>query len=475
VEGSRRPNVVLLVLDALRADAVEPFGAPAGSSPTLARLAERGVAVPGVRSTASWTLPAHTSMFTGQLARAAGLGQAPGQTPQGAATVVRTKGDRLLAEVLRRSGYVTWGVTTNMWCGKTAGFDTGFTEFVEMDTSRHGELGGNLRQRLRWDWEAVLGRGDDGAAQAEQVVGRWLSSSEQRPFFLFANLLETHSPYLPPRSYAPSPLERLRAADEAHRYLTFEGITRAGLGLGRIPERVIERMRRFYAACVCYADDWVGRLLDSLEAVGKLEDTLMLVCADHGENLGEGGLISHGLSLDDRLLRVPFIAAGPGAAEFQGMSSLVELPTRVAAAIGLSDHPWDQTLRTGLPVAQWDPLRPTKEQLDAFAAKLGLGEAEVRRLAAPMTCAVSGHLKLVRGSDESDEALYDLDTDPLELTPLREPDQIAARAGEALEALRAAVNHPAAQEIAEPTALPEPSDDDESADLERKMRLLGYM
>jgi arylsulfatase A-like enzyme len=273
VGSSRRPNVVLLVLDALRADAVEPFGAPAGSSPTLASLAGRGVAIPDVRTTASWTLPSHTAMFSGQLARAAGLGQAPGQTPQGAAPAVRAQRERLLAEVLRQSGYATWGVTANLWCGKSSGFDTGFTEFVEMDTSRYGQLGGNLRQRLRWDWEAVRGRGDDGAAQAERVVGDWLRSGEERPFFLFVNLLECHSPYLPPRAYVPSPLERLRAADETHKYLTLEAITQACLGMRTIPKPAIERLRRFYAACLRYADDWVGRLLQSLEAQGKLDDT----------------------------------------------------------------------------------------------------------------------------------------------------------------------------------------------------------
>ena len=66
----RPPNVLLLVLDALRADAVEPFGAPPGSSPALAELARRGRAVEGVRATASWTLPSHIAMFTGQPARA---------------------------------------------------------------------------------------------------------------------------------------------------------------------------------------------------------------------------------------------------------------------------------------------------------------------------------------------------------------------------------------------------------------------
>jgi arylsulfatase A-like enzyme len=132
--ADRRPNILLLVLDALRADAVEPFGAPPGSSPALAELARRGTAVPGAHSTASWTLPSHIAMFTGQLARGLGLGQAPGQSPQGAAPQVRAQSERLLASVLQEAGYETRGVTTNVWAGPASGFDTGFDEFVELDT-----------------------------------------------------------------------------------------------------------------------------------------------------------------------------------------------------------------------------------------------------------------------------------------------------------------------------------------------------
>jgi arylsulfatase A-like enzyme len=476
VDSAGHPNVVLLVLDALRADAVEPFGAPAGASPALADLARGGTAVSGVRSTASWTLPSHTAMFTGELARGLGLGQAPSQTPQSAAPVVRAQRDRLLAEVLRRAGYTTRGVTTNVWAGKSSGFDTGFDEFVELDTSRHNELGGGIRQRLKWDWEGVRGRGDDGAAQAEVVIGRWLSDQAgAHPFFLFVNLVECHSPYVPPRPYGASALTRLRAADDAQRYLTFEGITRACLGVEQVPEGALRRMRHLYAESVRYVDDWVRRLLESLADKGMIDDTLVIVCSDHGENLGEGGLVTHGLSLDDRLLRVPLITAGPGAAEFEGMLSLAELPARTAAAVGLDQHPWGPGLVDGLPVAQWDPLRLPQAQLEEFAQRLGLGQEEVRRITSPLTCAVSGGFKLVRGVDESDESLFDLDADRLELSPLRHEGAMAARAGSTLRSLRAAVHHPAAHASAEPATAPDQISADEAADIERKMRLLGYM
>jgi arylsulfatase A-like enzyme len=476
VTARARRNVVLLVLDALRADAVEPFGAPPGSSPTLAELAKRGMAVAGVRSTASWTLPSHTAMFTGELARGLGLGQAPDQSPQGAAPVVRAQSDRLLATVLRRSGYETRGVTTNVWAGKASGFDTGFDEFIELDTSRHAQLGGGIRQRLRWDWEAVRARGDDGAAEAEASIGGWIEQLSGQPFFWFANLVECHSPYLPPRGFAgASLLTRLRAADEASRYLNFDSIVESWLGVSRVPERAFARMRQLYAASLRYVDDWVRRLLASLDRAGALESTLVVVCSDHGENLGEGGLMTHGLSLDERLLRVPLIAAGPGAAAFEGMASLAELPARIAAAVQLDDHPWSDGLLAGLPVAQWDPFELSEGRIGELIEQWGLGEEAVRRLTSPLTCAVAGRFKLVRGAEPSNEALYDLDADPLELAPLRDEGAMAARAGDKLAALRAAVNHPAVQATSAVTVEPDVLSPVEAEDIERKMRLLGYL
>jgi arylsulfatase A-like enzyme len=476
IDRTDRPNVLLLVLDTLRADAAEPYGAPAGSSPALADLARRGMAVPRVRSTASWTLPSHVAMFTGQLARSLGLGQAPEQTPHGAAPVVRAQRELLLAEVLRKCGYATRGVTTNLWAGQASGFDTGFEEFAELPTSRQTQLGGRFRHRVRWGLEGVRSRVDDGAAQAWRVMERWSTELDERPFFWFVNLVECHSPYLPPRPYdEASALTRLLAADEAYRYLTLEAILRACLGALAVPDPALRRMRHLYAGSLRYVDDWVTRVLTALSRTGVIDDTLVIVCADHGENFGEGGLMAHSLSVDDRLLHVPFIVAGPGVEAFDGMLSLAELPARVADAIGLEQHPWGSGLIAGLPVAQWDPFELTDERAAELTTEWRLDDAGAQRLRAPITCAVSGRFKLVRGKNETDEALYDLDADPLELAPLRDGGAIAARAGDALPALRAAVHSPAAQRTAEVALVPDEASAEEVADIERRMKLMGYM
>ena len=110
-----RPNLVLVVFDTARADAFEPYGAPAGSSPAVAQLAASGVAHQHTYSTASWTAPSHGSMFSGQLPRSAGMGHVGGTTPKAMQAAMGENAGVLLPNVLRAAGYATLGVSTNLW------------------------------------------------------------------------------------------------------------------------------------------------------------------------------------------------------------------------------------------------------------------------------------------------------------------------------------------------------------------------
>src|SRR5688572_24211550 len=169
------PNVLLIVFDTARADAFEPYGAAAGASPAVADLAGAGAALPDVRSTACWTIPSHASMFTGLLPRAAGLGRAPGGTPAGCRPVMEAHAPRLLPEVLRRAGYRTRGISTNLWITEGSGFATGFDEFRTIEATRQPDMvGAGMRSRAAWALDALRARSDDGAAEAGAVLRGWL-------------------------------------------------------------------------------------------------------------------------------------------------------------------------------------------------------------------------------------------------------------------------------------------------------------
>jgi arylsulfatase A-like enzyme len=470
-----RPNVLLVVMDTARVDAFEPYGASAGATPAVAQLAARGVAARDAFATASWTLPSHASMLTGLMPRAIGLTQPPGGTPQGARPLLEAARARLLPEVLRSSGYEAVGMTANLWVSPHAGFDTGFDRFEYVHAQRQVRMeegGGDVRARLGWALEGLRARADDGAAAVEAKLGELISRGRERPFFCLVNLIEAHSPYLPPRPYNDlSARDRIRAATEAERHLSFEGICRACLGEFDIPARALERMRHLYGRSVRYLDDWLGRVLEALDAGGTLDGTLVVVTSDHGENLGEGGLIGHAFSLDDRLLRVPLVAAGPGAERFDEphATTLASLPRAVAEAIGLERHPWGaEELPEGVAVAQFDSPGPsTHPRVAHYIEQWDVDPAEYWRLDEPLSCATDGRRKLERRGER--ELLFDLEADPLELDP-REPD-----ASPAVERLRDALRHPAVTADRTPAADAEPADPEEVGELEAQMKLLGYM
>jgi arylsulfatase A-like enzyme len=476
-----RPNVILLVLDAVRRDALEPYGAPPGRSPAIADLARRGVAAPDVYATACWTVPSHASLFTGLLPRAAGLSRvASWSSSHGAMEPLR---HRVLPEVLRRDGYATAAVTANLWVSERSGFANGFDEVASVDINRHGTLqrSGGLRDRYRWVTAAARGRGDDGAGAAQAVIGDWIERARRdgQPFFWFANLMEAHSPYLPPRPYGEvSTLDRIRAADESRRYYTLGPIWGAAIGRRVVPEATLERMRRLYAGAVRLLDDWVAALLERLDTAGLFDDTLVIVTSDHGENFGENGLIAHAHSLDNRLIHVPFVVAGPGDA-LTPPRSLAEVPRFVADAVGLAEHPWHEELPEGAGIAQFDPpVDADDPRLQENIGELGWTDDNVRRFTTPLTCAARDGVKVLLRGDV--EELYDVSVDPLESAPLS-PEALAPERRAIVGDLRRALEHPVAtaRGIAPPAAAAAAASREPSAeelrDIEERMRLLGYL
>lgn len=478
-----RPNVLCVVFDTARADCLEPYGATPGSSPTVAQLAISGTAVERAYATACWTLPSHASMFTGLLPRAARLGGPVTKhlDVRGAMEGLR---DRVLPAVLRDHGYRTAAISTNVWISERNGFATGFDEFVTVDTGRQAKLHLDAPwRRLRWAVEGTRSRVDDGAAESAEILGRWIDTVDERsPWFWFVNLTECHSPYLPPRPYNDlGPLDRWRAAGEARRHLTLGAIWRACLAEFDIPDPALARMRHLYRRSIRYMDDWLAQILERLDARGLLERTLILVLSDHGENFGEGGLLAHGFSLDDRLTRVPLVASGPGTDAIERrVTSLVELPRLIARAVHLDHHPWDEALPPGAAIAQFNaPVGPDDARAREVRESWGLDDAGYHRLTTRFVSATDGRLKLVREASGV-ERLYDLRADPLEVTP-QPADTLDG--DEALATLRTALDHPAATATAPPhglepaaTAAEQPTvDSDEVAEIEERMKLLGYM
>ena len=123
--------------------------------------------------------------------------------------------------VLRENGYRTKAVSANMWVCESSGFDIGFDDFVSINAKRTAKMDrAGLRARAKWRFEAVQARVDDGAEEAGRIIRGWANDPGDEPFFWFVNLVECHSPYLPPTPYnSLGVVDRARAADEASEFL----------------------------------------------------------------------------------------------------------------------------------------------------------------------------------------------------------------------------------------------------------------
>ncbi|HYZ91760.1 MAG TPA: sulfatase [Actinomycetota bacterium] len=472
-----RPNIIVVVFDTARADAFEPHGAPAGSTPMFAQLASSGALHRKAIAPCNWTMPSHVSMFSGLLPRTAGLSMLPHGERANCRIVMEAHRDRWLPVVLGRAGYHTAAATTNAWVSNQIGFDLGFDEFRNLVGKRVNRMADpSLKASFRWYAHAFLARVDNGLSVVERRMNDWISQTP-RPFFWFVNLIECHSPYLPPRPYNDlGPLRRLLAGRDARRYQTLEGVWKACATETPPPRPSLERMRRLYDRSIRMMDDWLARLCERLDAAGLLDDTLLVVTSDHGENFGEGHLFGHAVSLDDRLLHVPLVFAGPGAAQApEGVSSLAALPAYIARAVGLDDHPWSDP-DEGIAVAQYDLTPSPDDPRLAMIRQWRPTDEGYRRFAYAGTAATDGRYKLVTLGDA--ERLYDVEADPHEIAPMRAdagPADVVERLRRALsrsgetewtpdvEALRAAGPEQ-----------PEPSPD-EVKELEDRMRLLGYL
>ena len=265
--------------------------------------------------------------------------------------------------MLGAAGYRTGAVCSNLWIGPQTGFDVGFESFAPVDTRRQAEMcEDSLRSKARWLAEGVRARVDDGAAEAGRALTAFLDArrhGDDRPFFGFVNLVEAHSPYLPPLPYNDlGPIGRGRAAIEARRHLTMGEIWRACAGGFDVPEdgaRADAEPLRLGA--VRLLDDWLERVLTDLDRRGILDETIVIVTSDHGENFGEGGLMGHAYSLDQRLIRLPFAAAGPLALSRTARSRWPRCRRCSATAAGVEEHPYERAAgeSDGLVVAQFDP------------------------------------------------------------------------------------------------------------------------
>jgi len=414
------PNVLLIVLDTVRADAWELYGNDETVAPNLTRLAERGVVFEQAWANAPWTLPSIASAFTGRLPHELSMDW----------TSALGHAHPTLAEALSGRGWLTGGFVGNTrYCSRETGLARGFVHYEDYRLSWADFVfcTGLGREVLLSDVPLRLGYLDwPGRKRADEVSGgflRWLDQHPRRPFFAFLNYWDAHDPYIAPEPFREH-WPRTKQEDQLMRHWWW-------IVKRPVTDEQVAMLRGAYEDCIRALDHKVGQLLDDLESRGRLEDTILIVTSDHGEHFGEHNLFLHGNSVYEPLVHVPLIVAWPGeiprGVRVHAPVALNGLPNTV---LQLIDEP--QAFSGASWVKHWTGHRRPAAAPELQVAELAsqpdnppcYGRSPICRHG-PMRCIREGRLKYIRAG-ESAEELYDLRDDPGETNNLIDDPQYAA-------------------------------------------------
>jgi arylsulfatase A-like enzyme len=327
------PNVLILILDTARADHLSSYGYDRATTPHIDGLAREGMLFERAYSTSHWSSPGHIAILEGHYD--------PGRVPSRFRP--RSATHFPLAEVLARRGYATFASSANnMWFTPKAGFGYGFSRFeVYFHT-----VADTLARTFYGKMPLVVARDPGGwfdapwrkrAPESNRELLDWIDRTRQlgRPFFAVVNYMDAHDPYWPPEPFT-------------HRFnptLTRRGLL--ALHSGSHPKSNLtpaqwQMVVDAYDSSLAYLDAALGDLFTELKRRGSLDDTILVITADHGEALGEEGRSGHVAPiLRQEVTRVPLIVRFPRAVSagqrIRRPVSLRQIPATITALLGLTE------------------------------------------------------------------------------------------------------------------------------------------
>jgi arylsulfatase A-like enzyme len=443
-------NVLLIVWDTVRAQNLSLYGYGRPTTPNLERFAARGVRFDLAFATAPWTLPSHASLFTGRWPHEVGVGWTSPLRPD-----VPT-----LAEYLGSRGYDTAGFVANLeYCGRETGLARGFAHYEDYPIGLYETfaryVGLGHRMELP-DWaclaerlvEKTTGRSLElnprsaehakRGAEVDRAFLDWLSwqRERRRPFFAFLNYNDAHTPYEPPDPSIPGFGLRPATCHDRLKLRRWNGLEKASLAY-----EDVRMAADVYDDCIAYLDRRLGALLDELGRRGVLDDTLVIVAADHGEHLGDHLLFFHGCSLYRQVVQVPLVIVEPKGVPADRVVvepvSLRDVPATIVDLLGPGrDAPFPGRSLTRFWIGDRGESGMRSEPLLMETAKPLVLTNEGREPAAkgPMKALIDEGMHYIQAGDGSEE-LYNLRSDPEERLNLAG----GTRAGEFLQRFRASL------------------------------------
>jgi arylsulfatase A-like enzyme len=394
--GSRARHVIFISLDTTRPDHIGCYGNPWISTPNLDRLAGESILFTQYMTVVPTTLPSHTSLFTGKYPHRHG-------NPQNGYMV--NKENVMLAEILKGAGYKTLGFIGSFALDSRFDFAQGFDHYDQSYERFVGD--GKLTEHER-----------SASSVTQSVISHLKAWSSRQPLFLFAHYFDPHKPFDPPAPY--DTMYRWEGAESvsSDKHITVN--YPCPHALSDEHWQLSKQAALGYAGEISYMDHHLGKLLDYVQQKGILDDAILVVTSDHGENFWEHmPYFHHGTSTHQTsmhavcMIRLPDAAHG-GTIVNQPLSSIDILPTVLAylhlpAPDGIDGRPFDlhncaASIGDRVIYGQATLTSPWK----APAVASGWQHANKAR------CVRSGNLVYMQAPFASSEELYDLSSDPYE-------------------------------------------------------------
>ena len=275
-----QPNILIYLVDTLRADRIGAYGFPGRVSPNIDRFAARNVKFDLAFSQSSWTKTAVASIFTGLLPLSHQVLGRDDALPETLST---------LPAELRSNGYETVGFSTNPNITKQFGFDRGFDSFFYLPGQPH-----------------------EFSDAVTRSFSEWLRArSRSAPFFAYLHTMDPHGPYTPKPEYRKRFAPQTRTSLELPRPWLIKDALSADPLLTL--EEIREDLESLYIGEIAQNDSEFGAVLDLLQGEGLLDETLVIFTSDHGEEFFDHGQWAHGKTLYREVLHVPLIVKFAGS------------------------------------------------------------------------------------------------------------------------------------------------------------------
>jgi arylsulfatase A-like enzyme len=313
----RSPDVIVVLIDTLRADHVGAYGGPAGLTPFLDSFAASGVTFTNAYSTSTFTNTVVASLFTSRY---------PSQHHVASWDSQLGTDELTLATVLGCAGYRSYGFVANLVLAPALGFGRGFDSWFAF---------------TRYDEKQSADEVNTDALRFydQQVLARPWSRWTRRPLFLYLHYMEPHAPYDPPesarRDWAPAPPAGINEAEAIDKLMHTER-------WDDISDDERTYLAALYRAEVASIDASLANLFQQLQRRGILDHAVVVITADHGEEFREHGMFTHGSSLFEEVVRIPLIISGPGLPSHRVVTdpgSIVDVAPTVLDLLGLPREP----------------------------------------------------------------------------------------------------------------------------------------